>query len=298
MPPACNTGVRPSTPLPSGFTDRSRFDWYRATVPAHPELVLRAILSLAERDPDVEHGKGRFNYHHASTVTVDGDRLATVLHGGPNGHPNVEASGERAPALAELLRSMGPHRVTRCDVAIDLYGPDAFARTERIATAIASDRGLQLRKIASPLDRTAGETIYLGSRKSALFARVYEKGKADREFYGDVDGYALESWVRCELEVKPEKELKELAATLAPADFWGCSDWTMRLATEALDMTPDPIPFQPRRTATDDQSFAWMCSQYRSLLRRRIQQRHRGDRMALCREILERIYDDEEQLAS
>ena len=293
LPPACNTGVHPHTPPAAGFAERCRFAWYRATVPAHPELLLNAVLSLAESLPTVEEGKGRFNYRHALTVTEAGDRLATILHGGPNGHPNVEASGERAPRLAELLRSMGTHRVTRCDVAIDLYGDDTFRATEELAHRIAQDNGIQLRKIASPLDRSAGDTVYLGSRKSSLFARIYEKGKADRNVYGDsVGSDALEPWVRCELEVKPEKDMKALAATMSPDAFWGCSDWTARLASEAFAMSPEPIPFHPRRTASDDRAFAFMCAQYRNLLRRRCEERHGGDREALAREILEIVYSD------
>ena len=298
MAPACNTGVHPPSPTVSGFAERCRFDWYRATVPAHPELLLDALLRLADGQPTLEEGRGRFNYLRSATVAVGGDRVATMLHGGSNGHPNVEASGERAPALAELLRSMGPHRVTRCDVAIDLYGPDVFEQMEQLAHSVATDAGIQLRKIATPLDRTAGETIYLGSRKSSLFGRIYEKGKADRAVYGDVGADALQSWVRCELEVKPEKDMKAVAATMSPEAFWGCSEWTARLATEAFAMSPEPIPFHPRRTASDDRAFAFMCAQYRNLLRRRVDDRHQGDRMALAREILAAIYDDEASAAA
>jgi Replication initiation factor len=286
QPPACNTGVHPHSPPCRGFAESCRFDWYRATVPAHPELILEAVLSLADGLPSVETGKGRFNYQHALTVTVGGDRVATILHGGPNGHPNVEASGERAPALAELLRAASPeHRVTRCDVAIDLFGPDAFVRTERIAHAIAADSGLQLRKIASPLDRSAGETVYIGSRSSALFARIYEKGKAERTVYGDHATDELDSWVRCELEVKPQKDMKAQAATMPPEAFWGCSEWTARLAQEAFAMSPEPVPFHPRRTASDDRAWSFMAAQYRNLARRRLVDRYHGDRAALYREL-------------
>jgi hypothetical protein len=280
------------------FASRSRFDWYRATVPAHPNSIIDALLETAGEGASVESGKGRFNYLNATTVTVGGDRVATMLHGGSNGHPNVEASGERAPALAEMLRSRGPHRVTRCDVAIDLYDVDAFAGLERIAHAVATDCGLKLRKIASPLDRAAGETIYIGSRTAAVFGRIYEKGKADVGVYGDLSPEALQPWVRVELEVKPVKEMKAYAATMAPEAFWGISAWTARLASEALAMSPDPIPFHPRRTASDDRAFAFMCAQYRNLLRRRCEAKHDGDRDAMAQEIMAAVYADEEAQAA
>lgn len=293
QPPACNTGVHPPCPEAVGFASRCRFDWYRATVPAHPDLIINEVSRLVDGPVSVTEGRGRFNYLYAATVASGGDRVATILHGGPNGHPNVEASGERAVDLAQLLRRMGAHRVTRADVCADLYGADAFAKSEAIAHRIAGEYGLQLRKIATPLDRTAGETIYLGSRKSTLFARIYEKGKSDRACYSDVGADTLEPWVRCELEVKPQKDMKGTASTMPPEAFWGCSEWTARLASEAFAMSPDPVPFHPRRTSTDDRSFAWMLKQYRGLLRRRVAERHRGDRMALAREILEGVYDDE-----
>ena len=63
-------------------------------------------------------------------------------------------------------------------------------------------------------------------------------------------------------------------------------------------MSPEPIPFHPRRTASDDRAFAFMCAQYRNLLRRRVDDRHQGDRMALAREILAAIYDDEASAAA
>jgi len=257
-----------------------------------------AVLESAGEGASVESGRGRFNYVNSTTVSVGGDRVATVLHGGSNGHPNVEASGERAPALAELLRARGPHRVTRCDVAVDLYGEGVFQGVELIAHGIAADHGLKLRKIASPIDRSAGETVYIGSRDSSVFGRIYEKGKADAAAYGGASPATLNLWVRVELEVKPAKEMKALAASMAPEAFWGVSTWTARLAAEALAMAPDPIPFHPRRTATDDRAFAFMCAQYRNLLRRRCDDRHGGDRQALAAEILASIYSDQEAQAA
>lgn len=297
--PVCNTGVHPhGDGVSSGFALVSRFDWYRATVPAHFQLILEACVDLAGPTASVIEGPGRFSYLKSTTVTVSGDRVATILHGGSNGHPNVEASGERAPALAQLLRGNGNHRVTRADVACDHYGETAFADLEKVALDIGRQFGLGVRKIANPLDASAGETIYLGSRSSAVFARIYEKGKADAAIYGDISPAVLNRWVRCELEVKPQKEMKALAATMAPDAFWGVSAWSTQLAKEAFAMAPEPIPFHPRRTASDDRAFSFMCSQYRNLLRRRVDAVHDGDKLAMAMEILAQIYGQEAQEAA
>lgn len=297
LPPACNTGVHPLGRVSnSGF--KSKFDWYRATVPARPESVVSGCLAMAGKGAEVVEGKGRFNYTHSTSVMLGNDRVATVLHGGSNGNPNVEASGEWSPALALMLREGGQHRVTRCDVAIDQYGDGVFADLEKLALRVASDFNLNCRKVGSPLDRTAGETIYLGSRKSAVFARIYEKGKAERGVYGDIDPALLNGWVRCELEVKPQKDMKAQAALMEPDAFWGISAWTMQLVTEAFNMAPEPIPFHPRRTASDDRAFAFMCAQYENLLRRRCLAVHQGNRESLGAEIMQRVFKDDHEAAA
>jgi len=260
--------------------------------------LFEACVHLAGDGAEVEHGRGRFNYLHSTKFTVRGERVATILHGGSNGHPNIEASGDRAPALADLLRANGDHRVTRCDIANEVYGDGVFDKLEALALRVATDNGLSVRKIGAPLDASAGETVYVGSRSSAVFLRIYEKGKADRAVYSDIASNLLDPWVRCELEIKPQKDMKALAAIMAPEAFWGVSAWTAQFASEALAMAPDPIPFHPRRTASDDRAFAFMCSQYRNLLRRRCQLVHGGDRLALAREITMSVFDqDIEQVA-
>jgi hypothetical protein len=238
------------------------------------------------------HGPGRFNYLHASTVTLGDDRIATVLHGGPNGQPNVEASGEQAPALADLLRSKGPHRVTRCDVAVDLYGQGVYRQLEAIGLAIAEQHRLKSQRIHHPLNEHLGSTLYLGSRKSPLFARIYEKGKADAAKYGHQDA-DLDPWVRLELEVKPEKEMKALASTLPPEAFWGCGVWTRQLAQEALSMTSEPIPFRPLRRSNNDLAYYHACEQYAQVFRKRCMVHHNGNREEFLRDLLARVFDEE-----
>lgn len=263
----------------------SKFDWYRATVPVHPDVLTDACVELAGKYPQIEEGKGRFNYLRSRTILAAGDRVATILYGGDNGHPNVEASGNRAPALAEMLRAGGPHRVTRCDIAIDLHGDALFEQLVGLASSIAAKHRLGLRRISNPLDRTAGDTVYIGSRKSTVFARIYEKGKADRAAFSEDEAEALQGWVRCELEVKPQKDMKDRAATVQPDEFWGISAWTAQLAKEALNMSPDPLPFHPRRLASDERAYRFAVQQYRAVMQRRCADRFNGDRRAFMQQL-------------
>lgn len=286
LTPLCNTGVHPPPKSP-----QSTFDWYRATVPASLSLLTQTILDGIGPYPQISDGKGRFNYLYSRTIEQGGDRAATILHGGSNGHPNVEASGYRASVLAGILRKGGPHNVTRCDVAVDLFGDGLYRELSALGDRIADAHRIGWREITDR-DPSKGNTTYLGSRQSTVFARIYEKGKADRAHHRHVDNATLDAWVRVELEVKPQKDMKAVAASMEPEAFWGISEWTSQLAQEALHMAPEPIPFHPRRMASDDRAWATMIGQYRSVIQRRCQNVHQGDRDALAKEFLSAVFDE------
>ena len=287
--PLCNTGVYPPVPDVRSVVG-SHFDWYRATVPVHHDLLTRELVKEAGPYAQVTEGQGRFAYKRSRTIEQGGDRVATVLYGGPNGHPNVEASGgERAPWLAAMLRARGPHRVTRCDVAVDLFGVGLFEGLKELAGAIADRNDLDCRDVTNR-NADKGDTRYLGSRKSSVFARIYEKGKAGGTTDADVPPDLLRHWVRIELEIKPQKEMKELAATIEPEAFWGVSPWTRELAKGALDMNSEPIPFTPRRISNNERAFRHMVDQYGSVMEQRLLTVHNGDMEALAAELMEGFF--------
>lgn len=295
--PPCNTGVYPPLPPLAGIVE-SHFDWYRATVPVAPHILVETIRREAGPYAKVTDGKGRFNYLHSKTIEQAGDRVATVLHGGPNGHPNVEASGSvYAPRLAALLRANGEHRVTRCDVAVDLFGEGLFERLRDMAGHIADEHGLSCRDVTDR-DRTKGDTRYIGSRKSPVFARIYEKGKAGGQTAAKVELDQLRHWVRIELEIKPQKAMKEKAARLEPEQFWGVSPWTLDLAKGALAMDAQPIPFTPRRNTNDERAFAHCMEQYGETFRRLCQAKYQGDQDAFLEAIRRRVFEQGAKLAS
>ena len=88
----------------------------------------------------------------------------------------------------------------------------------------------------------SGGTVYVGSRTSPVFVRIYEKGKqvlgevgagaltVDAQQLGvDLKGHPIETWARCEIEVKPKAHARSDLAHLPAERFWGCSEWTASL---------------------------------------------------------------------
>lgn len=246
------------------------FDWYQATVPAHPELLVAELLAKAPDGTVRQDGRGALNYLHSAVLISEGDQLARVLHGGPNGHPNVSSTGGDAPVLADVLRAAWPdHRVSRLDVAIDMRGQGLFDEVVRVMGEVGRLYGLKGEKII-PDDLNDGSTYYLGSRKSPFRVRCYEKGKELRKKTGDDVWRMFFDWTRLELQVRPEKNFKSEAAKLAPDAFWGCTAWTRELAAGALAMNPEPVTVKPTRISDHERAMRALTTQYGETIRRQV----------------------------
>ena len=125
------------------------------------------------------------------------------------------ANGPRLhTAVKELLLSIGVQgdyetRITRIDIAMDLFGVDIkdldletkrknWVGRSKIKKHIFNSRTEDL------------ETIYIGSRKSAVYVRIYDKRAEaiqdnDIQFWLDVWGGVSDAVTRVEWEVKPNK---------------------------------------------------------------------------------------------
>jgi hypothetical protein len=270
----------------------SKFDWYRATVPAHHGLLLDRLTS-AIGNHTLDQGKGRFNYHERTSICIDGEAVVNVLHGGPNGHPNVESSGDNAPLLAGFLREAWPdHRVTRADVAIDMVGPDLFNSMVRLIGKFADSYRLNCTSVINR-DPTKGDTYYLGSRSSAVFIRCYEKGKQLQHAACPGRSLGWDHWVRLELESKPLKPFRLEAAKLEPSEYWGLAAWTRELVKEAVAMDVKPLQMRPQRVADHERAMRFLASQYGPTLLRHLD-RCGGDEAEFAADLLARVRGDGE----
>ena len=193
-----------------------------------------------------------------------GDTLATVLHGGPNGAPNALASGENAPQFADLLRRLWPqaHRVTRCDSAEDVRAD--FRPMHAACRAIAALQGVKGESIV-PDDLGDGSTYYMGARSSATRLRCYEKGKQMAPLAVDA-ATCPPDWVRLEVQWKPVRDARVIAAGLTPGEVWGVSAWTRAVAVELLASNPDRIVVRPRLRTSYEARVLALHTQYGALL--------------------------------
>lgn len=226
----------------------SRFDWYAGSYRGEHGLMAAACCERFAARVD-EVGKGRNGF--ASSVRLRADRgfHAYIQWGGTHGDlVHCAFTGGRSPEGAELFRQLVPrHRVSRVDVAEDVGGEGRFQELAELSARVAEVHRLRRVRIV-PDDGTAGETIYLGSRSSPVFCRLYEKGKqvlakGDHVEYSELPAGVgrddIAHWSRVEIEVKPKHHMaREALSAMSPDEVWGCSSWANQLREDMGYMPP------------------------------------------------------------
>lgn len=256
-----------------------RFDWYQATAAERVSASAVEVLAV-HSDDHPEAIKGAHGYSRGWAMRREGRTFARVYQG--HGLPeHVVASGEDAPAVADLLRGHLPHQVSRADVCVDYEGGDAtFAQVRAMAESVALGRVVITDYVERAPAGTAA-TCYVGARSSEVRARIYEKGKQDPRYPVGT--------VRAEVQTRPSsRDRKQLAATLDPAAFWGLSRWSRQLMAELGVMVP-AAPVRTPRVSDLDGALNAMSSQYgRRLLE--LAERLEGDVEAFALDLLARVY--------
>ena len=222
----------------------SHFDWYSGSYRGDHRVVVGAVIQNFDALAEGPISRGRHCFAHALRLRADHGLACTVQWGGDLHGDLVHTafSGWRSGEGASLLRHVLPeHRISRVDVAEDLCGPGAYSQLQRLSARVARHHNLKRSRIV-PDNPLSGRTVYLGSRTSTVFVRIYEKGKqvlscgesgaltVDAQQLGvDLKGFPIETWARCEVEVKPKAHARAELSRLSPEAFWGCSSWTADL---------------------------------------------------------------------
>ena len=245
-----------------------RFDWYQATVPEHP-IRLVEVLGESLGVDSVEPGKGRHNYLQSfRLLDSEGHRVAEVLAGGSNGHPNVTSSGEGTQRFVDALRLNWPeHNVTRVDSAEDFTGAEVFTQLETACRSVASACRVKGRSIV-PDDLSDGRTYYLGAPSSDVRVRLYDKAaELRRKLPPDAHSKIPEHLIRLEAQVRPRKEYKSVACRLAPEQVWACAGWTAQLYQDVFHLPLERIAMQAGRETDHARAYRFMLQQYAKVLR-------------------------------
>lgn len=211
-----------------------RFDAYHATIPADADEVageLSRLFYLSEMKPL----RGRTNGYERIAGWFHGpEELVRMYWGGNGGGVHVQVQGSESPDVAKRVRIIWPeHGVSRADACEDYHWQGAWEEITATALRIAQEHRLKVTEIKGHGD---GDTLYLGSRQSPAFVRIYQKAKEMMGRDADPDH------VRVELEVRPGTAgAKRLLAGMQPEELWGVSEWTRKLSGWLGKLPPDRV---------------------------------------------------------
>jgi DNA relaxase NicK len=176
------------------------------------------------------------------------------------------ASGECAQEIKPLFDNLNC-QPSRIDTALDYCEPDGFDIVTKFAIAKAQDNDYSpypapiVRGVSTVGDwftdgSPKGRTLYIGSRKSKFFIRIYEKGK---QVGGDPN------WFRIELEFKPQSPAQRLLASdLTPHQIAELDPWLTGLLNDLFVFGKyDWIPLPTKKTTSDfEKKRCYMVHQY------------------------------------
>lgn len=260
------------------------FDWYQATIPHGVDDVLECLGSLSE-GLKLSHARGHHGYSHTAVLGNEqrGD-VARVWHGGSHEYPHAIVSGEWAQPGAELIRAAFPeHKVARVDVKQDFEGADAYDRMQAELLDVAGRRRVKVGTAGDHLLTMKGRTLYLGSTKADVRARLYDKAEEMRsaiaapgsgvdamQWYRDVWGVP-EHLTRLEAQIRPHTPAAKVAfATIEPVDALGSAAWLREVWKQIAGLELQPVRVgKGWRQSDDERAYRYLLASYGGVLRRR-----------------------------
>lgn len=255
------------------------FDWYQATVKASPDDVLAGLLERSDRSR-LAHVRGVQGYA-TTTKLLDEGQLGEVevWHGGTHAYPHVRFTSDAAPGHAAILRELFPdHAPTRIDVKEDFDAAGVFDRTLPALIEVARRHRVKVDAQGDHYLTKQGRTLSLGSRRSSVMLRVYDKAAQLRAKLSHDPVRLLtvpEHLTRFEVEVKPPSDpfIRGMLAKAEPAAFMGASgvvrDAWAAFGGEAVAPLRVTKEWRP---SDDDRTYAYLLSAFGPLLGRRAEE--------------------------
>ncbi len=246
-------------------------DWYQATFhDSNHELMLPLIHSFyLSQNPAIflDFNTPQYIPGFQNSVALMESKTETVClfaWDKKNNRVHIKATGANARALDDYLRKYSPH-VSRIDLAIDVTGVQMFDRIYRPAARFISANKInykQVGKWATNQERT----LYVGSSKSRVQVRIYEKGHeqiAKGNLKADPD------WVRVEVQIRPGSKEKAIIGQMSPLDIISSAGWASDFisAIGIAEIHKKQSFRAPKKTITDTmKKRIWFARNYGQFL--------------------------------
>lgn len=242
-------------------------DWLSATTSMDPGLIAGRLRAVGASDVHVAMPHTRGYTQSCDVVNSDGDALCTIESGASHRRNLVVASGSQPNAhIRQVLSTVDDCLATRVDSAIDVEGDwDYYADLAQKAATTGRAGCPPVRSI-NRIESPTGRTLYLGSPRSAIVVRVYEKS---REQWSKGNSNFPTGIIRLELQWRPKDSNRHVAMTVSPRQMWGVSPWTTDIAHSILDDV-HVIDRPVAEATTWDRRYSWMTTQAGSIFRQAV----------------------------
>ena len=264
-------------------------DWLTAIVVAEADWLIGELAQATGLEPRTCRPLKGYGYQQAVGL-YGGDTPTMTVMAGPNRNPCIVAIGEHSDRAHRLLANRFPHRCTasRKDACVDLGDADWFDVLTANAVQIANRRALRLDNRGDWFapGSPAGRTLYVGSRDSECYLRIYEYRKHHKHGPN----------VRLELEYKPQSpEGKGWLFGASPAEILGRSPLVVELLERIGVDVSRTIPRLASKAPTSlERAMSALLHQYGALLRDRVLPTLNNDAAALGPYLLQALAAQED----
>lgn len=220
---------------------------------------------LEKNNFDFEPARPSLGYSNAEQIRYKNSNVVgRMMWGGDWCGENVylQIMGDCAGFAYDLVKNKFPDLyVNRIDVALDFNGSYLFDAFVSIAENISIEKSIKINYVGDWLKRDDGRTLYLGSRKSTYYLRIYEKHKQSKH-YDDV----INERVRVELEIKPQTLLeKKRVTSMSLIDLISSSRNFKPIYELLLKFTDAVTLTKPRKKTNLENTLAHCSKQYKNL---------------------------------
>lgn len=194
----------------------AKFDQHNTTWHDVDPIEICSFIEAQEPFAMVTPDRPKNGFLTGVVFASGGEAIARVWWGG-NAGVHVILHNEHANRLAPLLRGLEGHReLSRGDACEDFIEAGGFDRMAAYWITFAKAWGLKIEQRGDWV-RGIGRTLYIGSRESVVYLRIYEKGHKEG---GNPD------WYRFEVELKPKgRAARAAAAHWEPGEYFNGSRW-------------------------------------------------------------------------
>jgi hypothetical protein len=193
----------------------SKFDWYQGTFHDCEPGQIVGFLERAADLADLKPCAAKNGYEQAIEISRMEKTIVRVMWGGNPG-VHVIGTGDSSPWVAEQMRLLGVHQVTRVDAAEDFISPGMFDLISSELLKYATKNDIVINQ-QGDWERGKARTLYLGAPSSVTRLVIYEKGY---ESGGDLN------WVRFEARARPKgKQAREAVSRWSPDQIFSASVW-------------------------------------------------------------------------